>query len=297
MCWFPFGNSSKRRNKQKTREKRNEKQAYDSRHSNRLATAKPTQETPRPKIRVEVPDRWYRTVEAETSSAEMLLNPKPERARQNRQRHPRRSSTTTLRGRGAKRDPPSDRKSSNQSKMRSGRGIKRQEWMCIPTPPVTPPQQQHHYQHQSQSQPQQNQHYQYQSQHQSQHQHQHQQQHQSQHRYQQQSHSQSHHQSHHQSQHQHHHHRPRQARQRPPNSAARRVPDRRFAVLAATNQALEDIRREAFTSSPAPRRVWRYQGVAVETAEIPFHWDCVSNQSSTTRPARHTATRHHRSRR
>jgi hypothetical protein len=51
-------------------------------------------------------------------------------------------------------------------------------------------------------------------------------------------------------------------------------------VLAATNAALEDIRREAFTyPSPPPRtgRVQRYQGVAVESNTIPWTWDCVSS--------------------
>jgi hypothetical protein len=75
----------------------------------------------------------------------------------------------------------------------------------------------------------------------------------------------------------------RQARSRTPNTAARRTPDRRFAVRAATNQVLEDLRREAFAQpSPPPRRerLRRYQGVVIPTSQIPFNWDCVSSSQA-----------------
>ena len=68
-----------------------------------------------------------------------------------------------------------------------------------------------------------------------------------------------------------------------PNTSARRDPDRRFAVLAATNTALEHLRREAFAQpSPPPRgeRLRRYQGVTIPASSIPFEWDCVSSQYS-----------------
>lgn len=68
-----------------------------------------------------------------------------------------------------------------------------------------------------------------------------------------------------------------------PNTSARRDPDRRFAVLAATNTALEQFRREAFAQpSPPPRgeRLRRYQGVTIPASSIPFEWSCISSQSS-----------------
>ena len=68
-----------------------------------------------------------------------------------------------------------------------------------------------------------------------------------------------------------------------PNTSARRDPDRRFAVLAATNTALEHFRREAFAQpSPPPRgeRLRRYQGVTIPASSIPFEWSCISSQSS-----------------
>jgi hypothetical protein len=61
------------------------------------------------------------------------------------------------------------------------------------------------------------------------------------------------------------------------------VPDRRFAVLAATNQALEEVRQEAFAQpSPPPRRerLRRYEGVTIPTSQIPFNWDCVSSSQT-----------------
>jgi hypothetical protein len=95
----------------------------------------------------------------------------------------------------------------------------------------------------------------------------------------------------------------RQTRSRTPNTTARRVPDRRFAVLAATNQALEEVRQEAFAQpSPPPRRerLRRYEGVTIPTSQIPFNWDCVSSsQASAGRGDRHgeSSTRPRRSRR
>lgn len=79
----------------------------------------------------------------------------------------------------------------------------------------------------------------------------------------------------------HHFHRHSSAR---PNTSARRDPDRRFAVLAATNTALEHLRREAFAQpSPPPRRerLRRYQGVTIPASRIPFEWDCISSWNST----------------
>ncbi|OCK81555.1 hypothetical protein K432DRAFT_415949 [Lepidopterella palustris CBS 459.81] len=185
-------------------------------------------ESQRPSLQVDVPNRWYRTVEAasslDNSSTEMLLNPRPERSRHHRQRHPTRNSTSTLRGRGAKRDPPSRSK----SKKHSDKETKGHKYAQLSSPPKTPPRRERA-QHQQPSP---------------------------------------------------RHHQSRQSHSRTPNTTARRIPDRRFAVLAATNQALEDIRREAFTyPSPPPRRgrVQQYQGIPVETSTIPFHWDCISN--------------------
>lgn len=82
------------------------------------------------------------------------------------------------------------------------------------------------------------------------------------------------------------------------NTSVRRDPDRRFAVLAATNTALEDLRREAFAQpSPPPRRerLRRYQGVTIPASSIPFEWDCISS-SQTSAGHGESSTRHRRRR-
>lgn len=215
---------------------------------------------------------WHRTVDLEStnSSEEMLLNPRPQRTQHHRQRH---AKQATLRGHGAKRE-----------KSRKDMRPQPSAWSFFSpsTPPKTPKRRDrdsHHYQSlDSSSSPR------------------------------------SHHRSprsgrthrshsdtsdsplrsHPQQQH-HRHHRSRQpqqtssssrARQATPNTSARRVPDRRFAVLAATNTALEDLRREAFAQStpPPPRRerLRRYQGVTLPAASIPYTWDCVSSSQNST---------------
>ncbi|KAF2815081.1 uncharacterized protein BDZ99DRAFT_190247 [Mytilinidion resinicola] len=251
----------------RTREPRTPQEAKPPQEIRRVREPKPprqapkspekraVRETPRPRdarrptVQLQVPDRWSRPVElvdSASSSTEMLLNPRPDRSRQHRQRHSR-SSTNTLRGRGAKRDPPSSSKSKKSAKPET----KKSQWTRIPSPPKSTPRRDAPAQSQQRSPRQ--------------------------------------------------HHSSRSSRSRTPNTTARRVPDRRFAVLAATNEALEDIRREAFTyPSPPPRthRVQRYQGVAIETTAIPFHWDCISNsyQPTVSEASRSTGTRHRRRR-
>lgn len=237
----------------------------------------------RPALNVQVPNMWHRSVDPDevNSSQEMLLNPRPHRSPHHRQRHPKRTSQTTLRGRGAKRDPPKHSKSKKNMRAESSR----QPWSFFsPTPPKTPSRSSRHYQtldssprahrsprsHYSTSQ--------YQDTPES-------------------LHSQSRHHRSRQQQRQ-----PtssRQARSRTPNTAARRTPDRRFAVRAATNQVLEDLRREAFAQpSPPPRRerLRRYQGVVIPTSQIPFNWDCVSS-SQTSNGYGESSTHRRRSRR
>lgn len=221
----------------------------------------------RPALNVQVPEMYHRTVHAEsaTSSHEALLNPRPHRSQHTRQRHPKRTSQTTLRGRGAKRDPPRHSKSKKNLRPEPSRG-----WsLFTPSPPKTPKREHRHYQaldssprsHRSSRQ----------------------------HRSTETSQaspestrtqSTRHHRS---RQHERQASSSRHERSRTPNTAARRMPDRRFAVLAATNQALETVRREAFAQpSPPPRRerLRRYEGVTVPTSQIPFNWDCVSSSQT-----------------
>ena len=58
-------------------------------------------------LKLQVPNIWHRPIALgkENSSQEMLLSPTPHTTAHHRQRHLKRSSQTTLRGRGAKRDP------------------------------------------------------------------------------------------------------------------------------------------------------------------------------------------------
>lgn len=239
----------------------------------------------RPALNVQVPTMWQRSIYPGTayhpgsvhSSQETLLNPRPHRSTRQRQRHPKQTSQGTLRGRGAKRDPPKNSKSKKNLRPEPSKG-----WSFFaPSPPKTPSRR--NYQtldasprsHRSGGQ----------------------------HRYAQQhdavpisSRSQS---RHRRSRH-HEQHAPtsRSARSRTPNTAARRVPDRRFAVLAATNQALETVRRDAFAQpSPPPRRerLRRYEGVTIPTSQMPFNWDCVS--SSQASGGQRELSSRHRSRR
>ncbi|KAA8614456.1 hypothetical protein PtrSN002B_003448 [Pyrenophora tritici-repentis] len=240
----------------------------------------------RPAQHMQVPQTYHRSAEPASvnSSQETLLNPRPHRSQHHRRRHPNQASQSTLRGRGAKRDPPRHSKSKKNIRPEPSRG-----WsLFAPSPPKTPKRESRSYNtldssprsHRSSRQP----------------------------------HSASPSQTSPEStrSHTHHHrsrqHQPsapstRQARSRTPNTTARRVPDRRFAVLAATNQALEEVRQEAFAApSPPPRRerLRRYDGVTIPTSQIPFNWDCVSSsQTSAGHGGRNgeSSTRQRRSRR
>lgn len=242
--------------------------------------------TQRPDLNLQVPNMWYRSVDPASthSSQEMLLNPRPHRSTHDRQRHPKRSSQSTLRGRGAKRDPPRHSKSKKNLRQEPSRAV---GWSFFSPPPAKTQSRRdrnhssteayspshrssrHHattgYQQIPESQPQ----------------------------------SQLHSQPRHRSrQQQRQAPSSRSARLRTPNTAAQRTPDRRFAVLAATNDALEDLRREAFAQpSPPPRRerLRRYEGVTIPTSSIPFNWDCVS--SSQTSAGYGESSSHRRSRR
>ncbi|KAF2877123.1 hypothetical protein BDV95DRAFT_625160 [Massariosphaeria phaeospora] len=233
----------------------------------------------RPDLNVQVPAMWHRSVAQDSgnSSQETLLNPRPHRSPHHRQRHPKRTSQTTLHGRGAKRDPLRHSKSKKSVKPESSRG-----WSFFaPSPPKTPSRREHRYQTLDSSPRSQRSSRRHET-------------------------EPDHQETPESSRSQPRHHRSRQpdrqasasrqARSRTPNTAARRVPDRRFAVLAATNHALENVRREAFAQpSPPPRRerLQRYQGVTIPTSSIPFNWDCVSSSQtsagyaeSSTRPRR-----------
>ncbi len=219
----------------------------------------------RPTLNVQVPDMYHRPIvpEESNSSQEALLNPRPHRSQHSRRRHPKRTSQTTLRGRGAKRDPPRHSKSKKNLRPEPSRG-----WSFFaPSPPRTP--KRDHRTYQTLDSPPRSQY------------------------------SSRQRRSpqttltpdsvptpprhHHSRQHDRSTTSSRQTRSRTPNTTARRVPDRRFAVLAATNQALEDVRREAFAQpSPPPRRerLRRYEGVTIPTSTIPFNWDCVSSSQA-----------------
>jgi hypothetical protein len=247
--------TSLRSSRREKDEHRPRSQPYDDVYQSR--------ESYRPALNLEVPEMWQRPAEAGStnSSQETLLNPRPHRSTHQRQRHPRRTSQTTLRGRGAKRDPPKHSKSKKNLRPEPSRG-----WsLFAPSPPKTPKREHRSYQtldssprsHRSSRQ-----HRSPQSVTESP---------RSQHRR--------------RSSRQQEREAPsaRQARSRTPNTSTRRVPDRRFAVLAATNQALENVRREAFAQpSPPPRRdrLRRYEGVTIPSSQIPFSWDCVSSSQT-----------------
>ena len=243
-----------------------EREEHRPRSQHPYEDAYQSRERYRPAQHVQVPQAYHRSVEPASvnSSQETLLNPRPHRSQHHRRRHPKQTSQGTLRGRGAKRDPPRHSKSKKSIRPEPSRG-----WsLFAPSPPKTPKRESRTYNtldsslrsHRSSRQP----------------------------------HSATPSQAspestrsytrHHRSrQHQPSAPSTRQARSRTPNTAARRVPDRRFAVLAATNQALEEVRQEAFAApSPPPRRerLRRYEGVAIPTSQIPFNWDCVSSSQT-----------------
>jgi hypothetical protein len=237
-------------------------------------------EQQRPTLNVQVPNMWQRSVYPGSvhSSQETLLNPRPHRSTHQRQRHPKHTSQSTLRGRGAKRDPPRNSKSKKSLRPEPSRG-----WsLFTPSPPKTSSKR--NYQTLDASP----------RSHRSSRQHRPTQQHDiasiaspSQPR--------------HRRSRQHEQQAPiaRTTRSRTPNTAARRVPDRRFAVLAATNQALETVRRDAFAQpSPPPRRdrLRRYEGITIPTSQMPFNWDCVSS-SQASGGYGESSSRHRRSRR
>lgn len=243
-------------------------------------------EQQRPALNVQVPNMWQRSVYPRVaqypgsmhSSQETLLNPRPHRSTHQRQRHPKHTSQGTLRGRGAKRDPPRNSKSKKNLRSEPSRA-----WSFFaPSPPKTPSKRNY----QTLDTPPRS------------------------HRSSRQQRSTQQHDTasvatpsqsrrHRSRQHEQQAPTSRTARSRTPNTAARRVPDRRFAVLAATNQALETVRRDAFAQpSPPPRRerLRRYEGVTLPTSQIPFNWDCVSS-SQASGGYGESSSRHRRSRR
>jgi hypothetical protein len=245
------------------REREKEREEHRPRSVHHYEDAHRSREQYRSALNLAVPQMYHRSVDpgSVNSSQEALLNPRPHRSQHHRRRHPKQTSQSTLRGHGSKRDPPRHSKSRKDIRPEPSRG-----WSFFaPSPPKTPkrshrsyeilessprshrPSRQHRSTTTSQTSPEssrsQNRHHR----------------------------SREHEQSAPSS---------RQAQSRTPNTTARRVPDRRFAVLAATNQALEEVRQDAFAQpSPPPRRerLRRYEGVTIPTSQIPFNWDCVSS--------------------
>jgi hypothetical protein len=280
--------SSKRRRSTDTevpRSPRRTRHEVDARSQYQYADPYQGYEPHRPALNVQVPAMWQREVYpggayhpgSTHSSQETLLNPRPHRSTHRRQRHPKHTSQGTLRGRGAKRDPPKNAKSKKNLRAEPSRG-----WSFFtPSPPKTPSRRDYQTldtsprSHRS-NRP---------------------------HRSAQQydtvpTSSPSRPRRHRSRQHEQQAPTVRSARSRTPNTTARRVPDRRFAVLAATNQALETVRRDAFAQpSPPPRRerLRRYGDLSIPTSQVPFNWDCVS--SSQASGAQDSSTRHRRSRR
>jgi hypothetical protein len=248
------------------REKERETEEHRPQSQHRHDDAYRSREQQRPALNVEVPQMYHRAVDpgSVNSSQEALLNPRPHRSQHHRRRHPKQTSQSTLRGRGAKRDPPRHSKSKKNIRPEPSRG-----WSFFaPSPPKTPKCSHRSYEA-LESSPRS---------------------HRSSRQHRSTTASQTSPES---SRSQNRHHRSRQseqsapssrhARSRTPNTTARRVPDRRFAVLAATNHALEEVRQEAFAQpSPPPRRerLRRYEGVTIPTSQIPFNWDCVSSSQT-----------------
>lgn len=255
----------KRKSRESTspRSSRREKEEHGPKLQQYHGNAYQNREAHRPSMNVQVPSMWHRPVGpgSTNSSQEALLNPRPHRSTHQRQRHPKRTSQTTLRGRGAKRDPPRPSKSRKNLRPEPSRG-----WLLFaPSPPKTPKREPRNcptLDHSPRSNRESRQHRSPQSMSDS---------------------PTSHNRRRSLRQHERDASSSRQARSRTPNTAARRVPDRRFAVLAATNQALENVRREAFAQpSPPPRRdrLRRYEGVTIPANQIPFSWDCVSSSQT-----------------
>ncbi|CAG5179505.1 uncharacterized protein ALTATR162_LOCUS9319 [Alternaria atra] len=219
---------------------------------------------PAPDVKVPQMYRHAREPSSVNSSQEALLNPRPHRSQHHRRRHPKQTSQSTLRGRGAKRDPVRHTKSKRDIRPEPSRG-----WsLFAPSPPKTPKREHRNYQTLDASPRSQRSSRQHRSSTVSQ---------------ASPGSSRSQNRHHRSRQHEQSASSSRQARSRTPNTAARRVPDRRFAVLAATNQALEEVRQEAFAQSPPPQRrerLRRYEGVTIPTSQIPFNWDCPSSSGS-----------------
>jgi hypothetical protein len=247
------------------RSPRREKEEHRPRSQHYYDDASQHRDPYRPALNVQVPEMWHRSVDpaSTNSSQEALLNPRPHRSQHQRQRHPKRTSQTTLRGRGAKRDPPRHSKSKKNLRPEPSRG-----WsLFAPSPPKTPRRE-----HRNRD---------YQTLDTSPRSHRSSRQHRSPQPASETARSQARHAR--SRQHEREATSSRHARSRTPNTAARRVPDRRFAVLAATNQALENVRREAFAQpSPPPRRerLRRYGDTTIPASQIPFSWDCVSSSQT-----------------
>lgn len=281
----------KRRSKESTRKRtstkaeglhspRRTKDEADTRSQYHYEDTYRSYEPQRPALNVQVPDMWQRSVYPGSthSSQETLLNPRPHRSTHQRQRHPRHTSQSTLRGRGAKRDPPKSSKSKKNLRSEPSRGwslfapsppktLSKRNYQTLDPSPRSVRSSRHH------RSPQQNDTASTSSPSQSRH--------------------------HRSRQHEQQTATTRTMRSRTPNTTVRRVPDRRFAVLAATNQALETVRRDAFAQpSPPPRRerLRRYEGVTIPTSQMPFNWDCVSS-SQTSGGIGESSSRHRRSRR
>ncbi|KAL5411459.1 hypothetical protein PMIN06_002586 [Paraphaeosphaeria minitans] len=218
----------------------------------------------RPTLAVNVPPMWHRRAgsTSSNSSEEMLLNPRPDRPAANgtRHRHAKHTSQSTLRGRGAKRQRTIDSRDDHPSSQSSPKPPrKKTQSRALENPPRSHRSSRQHQYHALPSEPQPPP-----------------------------SRSRRHHShvSHHPS-----------ARA---NTAARPDPsdDRRFAVLAATNTALEHLRREAFAqpSPPPPPRLRRYQGVQIPASSVPFAWDCISSQTQNSARNDEGSSRQRRSR-
>ncbi|USP82298.1 hypothetical protein yc1106_09572 [Curvularia clavata] len=264
--------SRKRRSRDSTqqapRTPRREKQRDDHtpRSQRQYEDAYRRREHYRSALNLEVPHTYHgsHAPQSVNSSQETLLNPRPHRSQHHRRRHPTQSSQGTLRGRGAKRDPPRHSKSKKNIRPEPSRG-----WSFFAaSPPRTPKRESRSYQTLDSSP----------------------RSHRSSRHYHSGTTSQTSPESLRSQNRQHRSRRQeqstpssRQARSRTPNTTVRRVPDRRFAVLAATNQALEEVRQEAFAQpSPPPRRtrLHRYEGVTIPTSQIPFNWDCMSTSQT-----------------
>ncbi|KAI4912226.1 uncharacterized protein J4E92_010077 [Alternaria infectoria] len=215
-----------------------EREEHRPRSQHQYEDAYRTRERRRSTLDVEVPQVYRRAAEPSSvnSSQEALLNPRPHRSQHRRRQHPKQTSQSTLRGRGAKRDPVRHSKSKKNVRPEPSRG-----WsLFAPSPPKTPKREHRSYQTLDSSPRSNRSSRQHRSSTASQ-------------TSPESSRSQNRH--HRSRQHEQSASSPRQARSRTPNTTARRVPDRRFAVLAATNQALEEVRQEAFAQpSPPPRR-------------------------------------------